>query len=162
MFCVLHLTDVVARFFPGGIEGRYKSGPEVIKIASEVLEDSLLGFPVAGLFKEMIERTAKACTIRITLGQPDVEYRYARKVYQLQNFLDAFTRPTYIQPVEEVRGRFLSSLSAEWLVHGPSFGLGSSEQAVNSATTGPIFPAEEASAAENLMRMRVTNLLNTK
>lgn len=159
MFSVLHLTDIIARFFPGGIEGRYKSGPEAIKLALEVLEESKESFPVAGPFKEMVVRTAKACTIRTSLKQPEVDVppMPRHKAYQLEDFVDAFTRPSYVQPIEEIRQRYLPSMSNDWLAYGSDFGFFGRD--VTSTMQGSMTLSEEETGAENLMRIR--SLLNS-
>jgi len=158
MFAILHLSDTIARFFPGGIEGRSKDGPEAIQFALEILTESRVGFPNAGPLQEMLRRSAKECSIRIPIKQP--ESTSARKpqpqqVYQIDDFIDVCTRPTYSQPVEELVSKYMPSFSSDWAVEVATIEL----RGPGSNAARMHVPSAEERGARNLMHIH--NLLNT-
>lgn len=156
MFAVLHLSDTIARFFPGGVEGRSKDGPEAIQFGLEVLMQSAVGFPVAGPLQEMLRREAKACSIRLPKSfDLMVSTKPAYPAYRIDDLIDACTRPTYTQPLNELIPRYVPSFSADWAVEEPSAGF--RETTSGSSMRGP--SVEERGAAQNLMDIH--NLLNT-
>jgi hypothetical protein len=157
MFAVLHLADTIARFFPGGIEGGSKDGPDAIQFGMEALMQSRAGFPVADPLQEMLRRTTNECSIRLPKNLADVAAlaRPPKAVYRTDDFIDACTRPTYTQPVNEIQLRYLPSLSADWVAEAASFGLLES----GSRARGLRVPSAEERGAQRLMEIR--NLLNT-
>jgi len=157
MFAVLHLADIIARFFPGGIEGRSKDGPEAIQFGMEALMQSRAGFPIAGPLQEMLRRTANECSIRLPRNLSEIMAAPTppKQIYRMDDLIDACTRPSYIQPVDAIHLRYLPSLSADWAAEGASLGFlepgsGSRRLRVTSA---------EERGAQSLMQIR--NLLNT-
>lgn len=156
MFAVLHLSDTIARFFPGGIEGRSKDGPEAIQFGMEVLMQSGAGFPVAGPLQEMLRRSAEECSIRLPRNLTDLLISpKPQQVYRIDDLIDACTRPTYTQPIDELIPKYVPSFSSDWAVEGASFGI--HEPA--SGTRRLRVPSAEERGAQNLMHIR--NLLNT-
>jgi hypothetical protein len=158
MFAVLHLTDVIARFFPGGIEGGSKDGPEAIQFGMEVLTQSRSGFPVAGPLQEMLRKSANECAIRLPKNLMDLMTipRPPKNLYKMDDLIDACTRPNYVQPVDEIRLRYLPSFAADWTIDASSFGF----LELNSSDRGGMrIPSAEERGAQSLMQIR--NLLNT-
>ncbi|KAF8861070.1 hypothetical protein BDZ45DRAFT_286779 [Acephala macrosclerotiorum] len=156
MFAVLHLSDTIARFFPGGIEGRSKDGPEAIQFGMEILMQSGAGFPVAGPLQEMLRRSAEECSIRLPRNLPDLMISSKpQQVYRIDDLIDACTRPTYTQPINELISKYVPSFSEDWAVEGPSFGF---PELASGARRLRVLSAEER-GAQNLMHIR--NLLNT-
>jgi hypothetical protein len=158
MFAVLHLSDVVARFFPGGMEtGDSKDGPEAIHFGIEVLMQSRAGFPVAGPLQEMLRKTANECSIRLPRNLSDImpPPRPQQQLYRLDDLIDACTRPTYSQPVKEIHRRYISSFSSEWASEGTSFGFLASASGLSRLRV----PSAEERGAQSLMQIH--NLLNT-
>lgn len=155
MFSILHLADLVARFFPGGIEGGSKDGPEAIQFGIEALIQSRAGFPAAGPLQEMLRRTAKNCSIRFPMNELMSASVPAKSGYRVDDMIDACTRPSYTQPVNEIHSRYLPSISADWAAEGPAFGFlepGSGARRLR-------IPSAEERGAQSLMQIR--NLLNT-
>jgi hypothetical protein len=156
MFSVLHLTDTIARFFPGGMEGDGKDGPEALQFGMEALMQSQPGFPVAGPLLELLRRTANECSIRLR-HTPTVAtgiQRLPKLVYGMDDFVDACTHPTYRIPVDEILSRYVASFASEWITEGPLFGLQEPVSGVRSFRV----PSIEERGAQNLMQIR--NLLN--
>lgn len=155
MFSLLHLSDLVARFFPGGVEGRSKDGPEAIQFGIEALMQSRTGFPVAGPLQEMLRRTAKECSIRFPLDELIAVPIPLKSIYRIDDLIDACTRPSYIQPTNEIHTRYLPSISADWVGEGAALGFldpGSEAKRLR-------IPSAEERGAQSLMQIR--NLLNT-
>ena len=149
MFAVLHLTDVICRFFPHSIDGLSKDGSTAVQLGMEVLMQSFHGFPVAGPFQEMLRRTAKECFIPF----PNA-IRVPKERFGLDDFIDACTRPSYVQPAREIHNRYLPSFSVDWASDGGPYGF--HEPAPGRKLRGA---SAEERGAQSLMQIR--NLLNT-
>lgn len=103
MFAVLHLTDVIARFFPGGVDIPAKGGAKTIQFGMEVLMRSRAGFTVAGPLRYMLRRTANECSIRLPRYLNElIVASPPKQVYYMDDLIDACTRPTYVQPVDQI------------------------------------------------------------
>jgi len=155
MFSILHISDLVARFFPGGVEGGSKDGPEAIQFGTEALIQSRTGFPVAGPLQEMLRKTAKECSIRFPMNEIMAVPKLPRGIYRIDDLIDACTRPSYIQPVNEIHSRYLPSISVDWVAEGAVLGFiepGSGARRLR-------VPSEDERGAQSLMQIR--NLLNT-
>ena len=155
MFAVLHLTDLIARFFPGGTEGGSKDGPEAVQFGLEALMQSRAGFPVAGPLQEMLRKTSNECGIRLPKNVMEAVFSSVKKKYRINDVIDACTRPTYVQPVSEIQSKYVPSFASEWAVEGAAFGFGESPGGA-SRIGGP---SAEQRGAQSLMQIR--NLLNT-
>lgn len=161
MLAALQLTDIIARFFPEGAQGAQsggsKDGPQAIQFCMELLMESRVGFPVAGPLQEMLRRSAIECAILLprNLTELMLSPTPPQRVYGMDDFLGACTRPTYIQPVVEAHARYSPSFSSDWLIEGPAYGF-------RESTTGARrlkFPSAEERGAQSLMQIR--NLLNS-
>ncbi|CAG8961044.1 hypothetical protein HYFRA_00002584 [Hymenoscyphus fraxineus] len=153
MFAILHLTDIIARFFPGGKEGGSKDGPDAITFGMDALMQSYVGFPIAGPLQELLRRSANELYIRLPRNLSEISSlsRAPKQTYHLDDIIDACTRPTYLQPVLEIRTRFVSSFAVDWAAEGASFGFpGISRVHV---------PSAEERGAQSLMQIH--NLLNS-
>ncbi|KAE8442503.1 hypothetical protein EG329_003284 [Mollisiaceae sp. DMI_Dod_QoI] len=156
MFATLHLSDTIARFFPGGIEGRSKDGPEAIQFALEALMQSGAGFPIAGPLQELLRRTAKECSIRLPRNLPELMLSSKpQQVYRIDDLIDACTRPTYTQPIDELIPKYAPSFPADWAAERASIGF--HEPSAGSRRLR--VPSEEERGAQNLMHIH--NLLNS-
>lgn len=157
MFAVLHLADVIARFFPGGIEGgNSKDGPEAIQLAMECLKESRLGFPVAGPLQEMLRKTANECAIRVptNIGELMLQPGPRSPIYRMDDCLSACTRPTYTQPIDEIHLRYLPSFFSDWTREAAGFRF---PEPSDGARRFRMSSAEER-GAQSLMQ--ISNLLN--
>ncbi|KAH6704353.1 hypothetical protein BKA61DRAFT_188076 [Leptodontidium sp. MPI-SDFR-AT-0119] len=98
MLACLQLVDIIARFFPEGAEGNSKDGPEAIQFGMELLMESRVGFPVAGPLQEMLRRSAIECAILLprNLTELMLSPTAPQRVYGMDDFLGACTRPTYL------------------------------------------------------------------
>ena len=71
MFAVLHLTNVVAWFFPGGVDIPAKDRPAAMQFGAEVLMQSRAGFAVAGPLQQMLRKTAHECCMAKKQGRAE-------------------------------------------------------------------------------------------
>jgi hypothetical protein len=156
MFAVLHLCDVVARFFPGKIDGASKDGLEAIQFGLEALMQSRVGFPVAGPLQELLRRTSEH-SVHIPGGLEEVMGgpRPPNTLYRMDDFIDACTRPTYIQPVSDVHMKYMPAFSADWDLEGPLYGF----RAPAPGERRLRVVSDEERGNRRLMEVR--NLLNT-
>ena len=158
MFSILHLVDVIARFFPGGIEGPTKDGPDAVTFGLEALLQSHIGFPIAGPFTEMLRQTARECSIRLPKNidnLPTSRRSSNAQIYRMDDMIDACTMPSYVQPVGELHRRYHASFSADWVAEAESCGFPKSRP----GNTRLVAETVEEKAAQNLMQIR--NLLNS-
>lgn len=153
MFGVLHLTDVVCRFFPMVAERFCKDGNQALRFGLEILSQSYAGFPIAGTFQEMLQRTARECSISVPKRISEV-VRPLKQSYGIGDFIDACTRPSYVQPADEIHSRYLPSFSMDWTANGAAFGFVESQPGRRLRGQS----AEEKSAQT---LMQISNLLNT-
>ncbi|TVY91214.1 Nitrogen assimilation transcription factor [Lachnellula willkommii] len=155
MFSILHLTDLIARFFPGGMESGTKDGPEAIRFAMEALMQSRAGCPVAAPLQELLRRIANECSIPLPPNLDEImpPPRKPQHIYRLDDFIDACTRKTYTQPVEEIHARYAPSFSADWVIEGPAYGF------LASGPSRLKVPSAEERGGQSLMHIH--NLLNT-
>jgi len=125
MFAILHLCDIIARFFPGKVNASTKDGPEAIKFGMEGLMQSYAGFPIAGTFQELLKRTALACSVPLPSNWIDLmtPSRSPRPIYRADDFIDACTRLSYSQPVVDIETRLEPNFSVNWDVQSPSLGF---------------------------------------
>lgn len=156
MFGVLHLTDVVCRFFPNAVDGPSKDGVQALQFGMEVLIQSCLGFPIAGPFQEMLRRTAQECSVPLAKNVSDrlAPPRPPKQSYGIDDLIDACTRASYVQPADEIHKRYLPSFSVDWTSHGSAYGF--LEPPPGRRLRGQ--SAEEKSAQT---LMQISNLLNT-
>lgn len=157
MFGALQLIDTIARYFPGGAGGDSKNGSEAIQFGIEILMESKVGFPLAHTLQELLRRTAKECAIPIPAGLAERMKPPGSQpqTYRLDDFLEACTMPSYVQPVHEVHAKFSPAFSADWMAEASKYGF-------RESTTGAVRlrgPSDEERGAQSLMQIR--NLLNS-
>lgn len=157
MFSLIHFADVIARFFPGGMEGYSTDGPQAIKMSIDILEESIHSAPVAAIMQEMLRRTAKSCSIRLSAVETPMggAQHGVQRRYILDDFIKACTRPTFTQPLAQIAQRYAASFSDDWLAH--------SDAAASSNTTwgrdsSSHTPSETELGSHGLMHIR--SLLN--
>jgi len=73
----------------------------------------------------------------------------------MDDFIDACTRPTYIQPVSNIHIKYMPAFSADWGLEGPLYGFRA--PAPGERRRGVVLDKERG----NRRLMEVHNLLNT-
>ncbi|PQE17802.1 nitrogen assimilation transcription factor nirA protein [Rutstroemia sp. NJR-2017a BVV2] len=156
MFAILHLTDMIVRFFPNIPYNHGKDGPVAVQLAIDVLAKSRPGFPVAGTFLELIHKTAKDVIIPLPINLEESFYcsHPGRSRFLLDDTIDTCTRTTYIQPVYSIQMRFSPMISSDWVATCAAFGF--RYPGPNAVGLGQL--SAEKQGAQNLMQ--ITNPLN--
>lgn len=154
MFAILHLCDVIARFYPGKVNPSTKDGPEAIQFGIEGLMQSYAGFPIAGPFQELLRGTALACSVPLPNNWIDLmtPSRPPRPVYRLDHFIDACTKLSYSQPINDIEKRLEPNFSTNWDGQSPSQGFKEYSRKSLRRTD------DEEQAARHLMQ--ISKLLN--
>jgi len=156
MLAALHLIDVLARFFPHTSGQSGELGFEAMRFGWRMLTTSRDNHPVAGPFNEMLQKTADECGIS-RLGIIDSSIAASPRIvdiYREDDLIDACTRHTYVQPVNDIHKRYSPYFSADWASYGASFGF----QSAASGDTGITVASLEGKRARGLMEIR--NVLN--
>ncbi|TGO48785.1 hypothetical protein BOTNAR_0459g00060 [Botryotinia narcissicola] len=133
IFAILNLTDVIVRLFPKISRELGKDDEEAVKLATDVLEQSLLTFPVAAIFAEKFQ----AITTKILFpGRKNFDnllyHKRSESRSLLDGVIDACTRSTYIQPIDSIQKRFATGMQSNWSIL--SSGLGFVEPSQNAST----------------------------
>ncbi|KAL3418448.1 Nitrogen assimilation transcription factor nit-4-like protein 2 [Phlyctema vagabunda] len=133
MFALLHVTDVIVRFFPYPSEifgASQKDGKQAIEICLRCLMDSHAGFPIAGPLQEMVRRTADECSVQFpeNLAELIEPLTSPKQAYRIDDLLNACTRLSYTQPVTEIHQRYSPSLNLEWTAESGAFGFRTSNE----------------------------------
>jgi hypothetical protein len=159
MFSMLHLCDVIARFFPEERDAMAMDGTRAISLGIETLEQSRRGFPIAAAFQELLRRTAIECSVPLpnailSLIQPSSSSSSV-SAYRHDDFLDACTWPSYVQPCEEILELLSDDFVREWSARAPGLGFQRTEQGARRLRRNDV----EERAAQNLMQ--ISSLLNS-
>lgn len=153
MFAILHLCDVIVRFFPGKADASTKDGSEAIQFGMESLMQSYAGFPIAGTFQELLKRAALDCSVPLPSNWIDLmaPSRLPRPIYRADDFIDALTRLSYLQPIADIEIRLEPSFSSDWDAQSASLGFAKYGKSLRRTD-------DEEQAAQHLMQ--ISKLLN--
>ncbi|KAF7935588.1 hypothetical protein EAE99_002568 [Botrytis elliptica] len=133
VFAILNLTDVIVRFFPKINRELGKDDEEAVKLATEVLEQSLLTFPVAAIFREKFREITKKILFPWPSNLDNLLYlKRSKSRSLLDGVIDACTRTTYIQPINSIQKRFATDIQSNWSML--SSGLGFAGPSQNAST----------------------------
>jgi hypothetical protein len=125
IYAVLHLTDVIARFFPN-ISGNFgRDSSAAVRLAFKVLAKFRSGFPIAETFIELIYETAKDIIIPLPNDLEELFRRShsSRSKHLSDDAIDACTRKAYRQPVHNIHKRFSPTISSDWAAICTAFGF---------------------------------------
>lgn len=155
LFSVLHLSDIVARFFPGRTDPNSKNGLEAVQLAMDVFKGSSEGFPISGQFQDVLYRVASECTFDLPQDWKDHMPSQGNISNSLDDTIEACGNASFLQPLDDILTRYQSTFAREWVIEAPGY-----EFKARAGTPRRRRPLDSAElAAENLMRIR--NLLNT-
>jgi hypothetical protein len=70
----------------------------------------------------MLRRTTNECGIRLSksVDEPMNPRPHDKDIYRVDDLIDACTRPTCIQPVDEIHSRYSTSFSVDWTINAAS------------------------------------------
>lgn len=126
IFGILHLCDIIGKFFPTRISQGSKNGPEAVQFGLEALMHSRESFPIGGPLQDLLRRSAIEQSILLPsnvdtlMASPNSPGR----VYRLDEYIDACTQPSYAQPVFDISRKYdAESFASEWPTRGPALGF---------------------------------------
>lgn len=115
MMALLHLCDSFVRFFATENDETAKDAVEAVQVGLEALQQSRVGFPIAGPFQDMLRRSSLECHVRLPPNMDDLLHPAQMKAtYRVDDFIEACTRPTYVQPVKDIQRRLHPNFKSEW------------------------------------------------
>ena len=152
MFSVLHFCDALARFYPHNPNNNAKNGAQAVQFGLDVLTNST--FPVARTLQALLHRTAVECSLQLAGKANEVDGVSPPPRYNLNDMIDACTRPTYTQPIMEIHSKIIPSFPEDWKVESPAFHL---EEHVASYQSSQSFVTN---GAGHRSLMDIQNLLN--
>lgn len=153
----MHFCEVIGRYF-AGVPVRdgssQKTASAALQIGLETLMMSRQGFPICGPMQELLKQTAITHNVR----QPDniqelmASHRQSKAEYKTDDFIDACTRPTYVQPASSIHAKYSPTFASDWALEARKYDSQMFEG------PGIVRSSEEERGAQNLMQIR--NLLN--
>lgn len=154
LFSLLHLSDVVARFFPKKTEKNSKSGPEAVQLALDVFGESRQGLPIAGQFQAVLFRVANEYSFGLPEGSKGIIHPELIST-STDDTIEAYGNASFFPPpLNDILKRYRPTFTRDWISESPSYGF--KERIGASRRREPLDSVELG--AENLMRIR--NLLN--
>ena len=106
-FCVVHVCDSLVRFSP-----QEPPASDTVEFCLEVLQQTSAGFALCGPLQSLFCRTAEECGVQFSdemrafIGSFDH--------YVMDDILDACTRLSYTQPLDQILFRIDSEIANEW------------------------------------------------
>lgn len=156
IFALVHLTEVLVRFFPEIDKEFGRDGATSIKLAADILRESQSSFPIAEVFMAMLHETTRRSLIPLPDELKDIFRRPRRKSrFLLDDAINACTNPTYLQPVEAIQKRLSPDFANIWMTHAA---LGNPR--IPCGTSMSRQPSLEERGARDLLR--ILNLSKTR
>ena len=107
-FCVVHLTDVLLEYNPGSM-----SSSSSISFCLEVLNQNRAGFQVCGPLQQAFWLTAQ--NRGVELPEKVDEHFSSGDRYNVDDMLDAFTRLSYAQPLDQISRQIDENIGDQWV-----------------------------------------------
>ena len=111
------------------------------------------GFLVARTLQELLKRTAVECSIPLPRNIESLvsSPQDVRNIFSLDDFIDACTRPTYLQPVFNIQSRFSTTFSSDWAAEAPALSF---KIMYMDKEKERIMQSKDSSGAQNLMNQK--------
>lgn len=106
-FCAVYLGDALIRYSPSD-----PLAPKVVAFCLEVLHDNRPGFAICGPLQELFRRSAVTC--RVALPSTLRELMKPNQHCGVDDILDACTRISYRQPIEQIVQHIDPSIAEDW------------------------------------------------
>lgn len=106
-FCTLHLGDALIRHSPNE-----PAASKVVSFCMDVLQQARAGFTIYGPLQELFRRAAVEYGVNLP-GDID-ELMEPRQIYDTDDILDACTRLSYTQPLDQILDNIDRSVASEW------------------------------------------------
>lgn len=106
-FCIVHVCDSLVRFSP-----QDPPASDTVEFCLEVLQQTSAGFALCGPLQSLFCQTAEECGVqcsdemKATMGSFDH--------YVMDDILDACTRLSYTQPIDQILLRIDPEIAKDW------------------------------------------------
>lgn len=105
-FCLLHHCDALVRYSP-----EQPIASETVQFCLEVLQQTRVGFPLCGPLQSLFRQTAEECGVQVShLANMVDSFTH----YNMDDILDACTRLSYTQPLDQILRHFDPEIGREW------------------------------------------------
>lgn len=136
-FCILHLGDFLIRHSPAD-----PPATDVVVFCLEMLSKTSAGFAICGPLSALFRGTAKECGIPLP---KDLDDRVGEpREYTIDDILDACTRLTYVQPIEQILRHMDRSVVDDWATEWQKQVVNPSEQHQRQDSFGRNYMAIES------------------
>ena len=106
-FCIVHLADVLLRYNP-----RDLSSSGIISFCLEALDQNRAGFQICGPLQQVFYLTAQNHGFELPEEVPEL-FRSGDR-YGVDDILDAFTRLSYAQPLDQISRYIDENIGKQW------------------------------------------------
>ena len=105
-FCILHLGDALVRHSP-----KEPPGSVVVEMCLSIMKETRTGFAICGPLQELFRRTAIECGLVLP---KNIDSLMGHSRYEVDQILDACTRLSYTQPLNQVLCHLASTIADDW------------------------------------------------
>lgn len=106
-FCLLHLGDAIISYSPQDPPAR-----ETVKFCFQTLQQARAGFPLCGPLQLLFRQRAEECGVQIPEQLGELMESFSS--YTMDDILDACTRLTYVEPLDQVIGHIDPAIAKDW------------------------------------------------
>ena len=106
-FCIVHLADALLKYNPGKL-----SSSSIISFCLEALDQNRAGFQVCGPLQQVFWLTAQNNGVELP-ENVDESFTSGDR-YNVDDILDAFTRLTYAQPLDQISRYIDENIGNQW------------------------------------------------
>jgi hypothetical protein len=106
-FCLLHLGDTIMSCAPHDPPAR-----ETLKFCLETLQQARAGFPLCGPLQFLFRQRAEECGVRIPEQLKELTESFSS--YAMDDILDACTRLTYAEPLDQIVDNIDTNIAKDW------------------------------------------------
>lgn len=151
LFSVLHLSEIMARFFAGRTDQNSKNGLEAVQLAMDVFRGSQGSFPISTQFQDVLYRIASECSFDVPPDWKSQTPSPNNALHNIDHTIEACGNASFLQPANDVLVKYQSTFERDWATEAPAF---------NFRVASGIAPRRRKTldsdelAAENLMSIR--------
>lgn len=107
MFCLVHLGDAVISYSPQDPPAR-----ETLRFCLQTLQQTRAGFALCGPLQCLLTQRAEGCGISIPEDLRELAESFDH--YAMDDILDACTRLTYAEPLDQIMRHIHPAIAKEW------------------------------------------------
>ena len=106
-FCLVHVCDCLVRFSP-----QEPPAPDTVEFCLEVLQQNSAGFALCGPLQALFCQTVEECGVQCSDETRALMGSFDR--YGMDDILDACTRLSYTQPIDQILPRIDPDIARHW------------------------------------------------